>query len=215
MWNLYTRLENLNITIESYHKAEIEFDFKLLKKIRILPIGKQVCYQALINLYEQRKNMSNSQEIKSELNDIQKINQLQCELADLTACRMGLMAIVLCPNNNEKAELIFMEKAQLYGYFTKDRDRLIVELQEGERQTYIEIENLKKEIKKKEKEGATDSTSLQKWQSLFDNIVMLNKGGFNISIKSPMIEYISALKKAFEIAENERKELEKIKNKNG
>lgn len=205
MLNLYTSLENLSITVEKYHKAEIEYKFRGIKRIKFIPISKQACFDALVALNKQRIRLSDSKDVKSELNEFEKLDNLQKELYDLTACRIGLSAILLSEVKNEN-EIFFKERAQYYGYYETDTKGLIRDLMEGERQTFVQIESLKKKLKK---EKQPDKTTTQRWLDLFTNIEAL--GSPNITLKSPMIHYVSAINKSIREAERQQKEIERMK----
>jgi hypothetical protein len=73
MLNLYTSLENLAITVENYHKAEIEFKYSGLKRLKFIPISNKACYELLIKLSEERSELSTCKTVKSEINEFERL----------------------------------------------------------------------------------------------------------------------------------------------
>lgn len=208
MLNLYTSLENLAITVENYHKAEIEFKYSGLKRLKFIPISKKACYELLIKLSEERAELSTCKTVKNEINEFERLKKLQMELLDLTTCRIGLAAILVSGVKNEN-ETLFRERAEYYGYYETKLEGLIRDLMEAERQTHVDIEALTKKLKK---EKQPDKTTAQRWLDLFNNIDELGRNNSKVTIKSPMLHYISAINKSIQAVEVQKKEIERLKN---
>jgi hypothetical protein len=127
---------------------------------------------------------------------------------DLTTCRIGLAAILVSGEKNEN-ESLFRARAEYYGYYETKLEGLIRDLMEAERQTHVDIEALAKKLKK---EKQPDITTAQKWLYLFNNLDSLGRSGSNVTIKSPMLHYISAVNKSMQEVEAQKKEIERLKN---